>query len=170
MAWLSDTAFLLDLLLWLAAGAFIVVGIAGLVVPVLPGPPLLLIGLILAAWAEGFAHVGWLSLLLIGLLALLAVIGDLLAGAFGARRYGASRLAVAGALLGGVVGIVFGPVGFLLGPFVGAVLGELLQGRRPGQAGRAGWGATLGLLLGTVLKLVLGLMMISLYLLVRFWG
>lgn len=170
MEWLTDTAFLLDLLLWLAAGAFIVAGLAGLVVPVLPGPPLLLIGLILAAWAEDFIHVGWLSLLLIGLLALLAVVGDLLASAFGARRYGASRLAVAGALLGGVVGIVFGPIGFLLGPFVGAVLGELLQGRRPGQAGRAGWGATLGLLLGTVLKLVLGLMMISLYLLVRFWG
>ena len=154
-------------LIWILAILLVAVGLAGLVLPALPGPLLVFAGLWLAAWAEGFAHVGTGTLILIGALAALAMLADFVAGAFGARHYGASPRSIAGAALGAVVGIFFGLPGLLLGPFIGAVLGELSSRRNLLAASRAGWGATLGLVLGTAAKLALGLAMVGLFLVVR---
>ena len=157
-------------LLWLALAALLVLlGIAGLVLPALPGAPLLFAGFLLAAWAEGFAYVGGGTLALLGALAVLAYLVDFAAGAFGAKRFGASRAGVAGAALGALLGLFFGLPGVLLGPFAGAVAGELLVARRkPAEAGRAGVGATLGLALGAAAKLALGFTMLGIFLLARF--
>jgi hypothetical protein len=155
-------------LLWVLAVSLIVVGAAGLVVPALPGPPLLFAGLLAAAWADDFAYVGAGTLTGLGLMAALAWLADLVSGAFGARRYGASGRSVLGAAIGALVGLPFGVPGFLLGPFVGAVLGELTTKRGLAAAGRAGWGATLGLVLGTAAKLALGVAMIGWFLIARF--
>jgi uncharacterized protein YqgC (DUF456 family) len=158
-------------LLWLAALLCVVAGLAGLVLPALPGAPLLLLGLVLAAWAEDFAHVGPGMLVLLGFLAALTYVADFLASAFGARRFGASSRAVVGAALGGVVGLFFGVAGVLVGPFTGAVLGELSARRSLGDAGRAGVGATLGLVLGLALKIALAVSMLGLFVVDRFfWG
>jgi uncharacterized protein YqgC (DUF456 family) len=158
-------------LLWLGAVLCVAAGLAGLVLPALPGAPLLLLGLVLAAWAEDFAHVGPAMLVLLGLLASLTYVADFLASAFGARRFGASSRAVVGAAVGGIVGLFFGVAGVLLGPFAGAVLGELSARRSLGDAGRAGVGATLGLVLGLALKIALAVSMLGLFVADRFvWG
>ena len=156
------------ILIWLLAGMLILTGIAGLVLPALPGPVLLFAGLLAAAWAEDFAYVGEWTLAALALMTLLAHLVDFVAGAFGARRYGASGRAVTGAVCGAVVGIFFGLPGVLLGPFVGAMAGELLNQRGLEAAGRAGFGATLGLVLGTAAKLALGFTMLGVFLVMRF--
>lgn len=156
-------------LIWILAVLLVVAGLAGLVLPALPGPLLLFAGLLMAAWAEGFTHVGTTTLVVLGVMAAIASLADFVAGAFGARRYGASPRSVAGAALGAVVGLFFGLPGLLLGPFAGALLGELSARRGMLAAGRAGWGATLGLILGTAAKLALGFAMVGLFLVVRFF-
>ncbi|MCC5809063.1 MAG: DUF456 domain-containing protein [Ectothiorhodospiraceae bacterium] len=158
----------MDFLIWAVALLLVTAGLAGLVLPALPGPLLLFAGLWVAAWAEGFAFVGLKTLIFLGTMAALASLADFVAGAFGARRYGASARSVTGATLGAVVGLFFGLPGLLLGPFIGAVLGELSARRGLLAAGRAGWGATLGLVLGTAAKVALGLSMITLFLVIRF--
>lgn len=154
-------------LLWLAALCLIGAGLFGLVFPAVPGPPLLFAGLWLGAWTEDFAHVGFWTLMLLAILAILAVAADFLAGALGARKFGASGRAALGASLGAIIGIFFGLPGLLLGPFAGAVFGELSSGRSMDAASRAGIGATLGLLLGTAAKLALGITMLSTFIFVR---
>ncbi len=154
--------------LWTLAGVLVAGGMAGLVLPVLPGAPLLLAGLVLAAWIEDFAYLGAGTLAAISVLGVLAIAVDLVASAFGARRYGASGRAMLGASIGAVVGLFFGLVGVLIGPFVGAVLGELTVRRDLGAAGRAGVGATIGLALGTAAKLALGFVMLGIALFMRF--
>jgi uncharacterized protein YqgC (DUF456 family) len=156
------------LLLWVLAAVLVVVGLAGVVLPALPGVPLLFAGLVVAAWAEGFAHVGGGTIAVLAVLALLAYAADLAAGALGAKRFGASRSAVIGAALGTLAGLFFGLPGVVLGPFVGAVVGELLARRDLAQAGRAGFGAGVGLLLGIAAKLALAFAMIGVFAVARF--
>lgn len=158
----------MSVLIWILAVVLIVAGLAGLVLPALPGPLLLFAGLLVAAWAEQFVHVGTATLIALGIMAALATLADFVAGAFGARRYGASPRSVAGAVLGAIVGLFFGLPGLLLGPFAGALLGELSARRDLLAASRAGWGATIGLILGTAAKLALGFAMVGLFLAVRF--
>ena len=156
-------------LLWFALAALLILlGIVGLLLPALPGTPLLLAGLVLAAWAEGFAYVGWGTLALLGAIAFLGYFIDFAAGAFGAKRFGASKAGMAGAVVGALIGLFFGLPGVLLGPFVGAVAGELLTRRDARAAGRAGFGAALGLALGAAAKLALAFTMIGIFLLARF--
>lgn len=154
-------------LLWSGAIVMITLGVIGLVFPAIPGPPLLFGGLWMAAWIEDYVHVGLGTLIALGALALLGVIADFIAGALGAKKFGASGLSVFGATLGAIVGIFFGIIGLLLGPFIGAVIGELMSGRTVDAAGRAGIGATIGLLIGTAAKLAVGIMMLGLFLFMR---
>ena len=93
------------IVLWIAAGVLIVIGALGLVLPILPGAPLMFLGALLGAWAEDFAYLGAGSLTVLGVLAALAVVVDFVAGAFGVQRFGASRRAVTGATLGAIVGL-----------------------------------------------------------------
>lgn len=160
----------MTILTWIIAVLLVAAGLLGLVLPALPGPLLLFAGLLVAAWAENFVHVGTGTLVALAVMATLALVADFVAGAFGARRYGASPRSVAGAVAGALVGIFFGLPGLLLGPFVGALLGELSARRDLVAAGRAGWGATIGLVLGTAAKLALGIAMVGLFLVVRFVG
>jgi uncharacterized protein YqgC (DUF456 family) len=150
------------------AGVLIVVGLIGIVLPALPGLPLVFAGMLLAAWAGGFAKVGAGMLVTLGLLTAISMAIDFWAAAVGARRVGASRLAVIGAIVGTVLGLLLGPVGLLVGPFAGALLGELLHGRslnasQVGKATRVGIGTTLGIVVGVALKLMLAFAMLGLF-------
>ncbi len=158
-----------NVLLWLLAAVLVTLGVGGLVLPALPGAPVLFAGLFLAAWAEDFQFVGTGTLVLLGVMAALTYAVDFAAPALGARRFGASRRAVVGAALGTLVGIFFAPVGIFLGPFLGAVLGELSHRRTLPEAGRAGLGATLGLLLGAAAKLALAFSMLGVFAFARLW-
>ncbi len=157
----------MTVLLLVLAALLVVAGLVGMVSPALPGPLLLFAGLWMAAWAEGFAHVGAGTVITLGVMAAIAMLLDSLAGAFGARRYGASGRAMLGAALGGIVGIFFGLPGLLLGPFIGALLGELSMRRDLPTASRAGWGATVGMLLGIAAKMALGIAMLGLFVMMR---
>lgn len=150
-------------LLWLLAGVLMLAGLAGTLLPMLPGIPLMMIGMLIAAWAEDFTRIGWVTLVILGVLMGLSFVVELVAAALGTKRVGASRQAVAGAALGTLVGVFFGLPGILLGPFVGAVAGELAARRDAGNALRAGAGAWLGFLIGTVAKLAVAFAMLGVF-------
>lgn len=153
----------IDSLYYALAVILVLVGMAGVILPALPGLPLVFAGMLLAAWVGDFKQIGWLPLVLLGLLTLLSVAVDFFATLVGAKRVGASRKALWGAMLGTLVGIFFGPIGLFAGPFVGALLGELWHGRELGQATKVGLGTWLGIVLGTVLKLGLAFAMLGLF-------
>lgn len=157
----------LQILFWLLATLLIAVGFAGLILPAVPGIPLVFAGLVLLAWAEGFVYVGWFTLTLLGGLTLLSVGVDLLAAALGAKKFGASPRAVTGAVLGALAGLFFGLPGIVLGPFVGAVIGEFSRQASVKVATQAGVGATLGLLFGALLKIALAFTMVGVFVLDR---
>lgn len=152
---------------WVLAALLVSAGLAGLVLPALPGPPLIFAGLFLAAWAEDFAYVGAGTLIVLGVLAVLTYLADLWATMFGAKRFGASKRAIIGALIGGLVGLFLGFPGVLFGPFIGAVIGELSAQRGLRDATRAGIGATVGLAIGVAVKLGLAFAMILIFLFAR---
>jgi uncharacterized protein YqgC (DUF456 family) len=152
------------ILWWLLAALTVVAGLAGTVVPALPGVPLVFAGLFIGAWIEGFEVVGWGTVGILAVLALVAWIVDFVAGAAGARYMGASARSFWGATIGAIVGMFFGLPGLLLGPFIGAVLGELSGGQDLVRSGRAGVGAWLGMVVATAVKLAIAFLMIGLFL------
>jgi uncharacterized protein YqgC (DUF456 family) len=163
-----DSALLIDILLWALVVLLVIAGIAGLLLPALPGPPILFAGLLVGAWIDEFSYVGAITLTLLALMAALTYAVDFAASALGASRFGASPRAVWGALIGTLVGITFGLIGILVGPFIGALIGELSARRSLGEASRAGIGATLGLVIGAAIKLTLAFAMVGTFLLARF--
>ena len=158
-----------DLVYWLIAVLLVALGLAGVVLPAIPGAPLIFAGLFVAAWLEDFAYVGKWTLTILGLLALLTYGVDFWAAMFGAKRFGASKRAIVGALAGTIVGLFLGLPGVLFGPFIGAVIGELSARRSLEDAARAGFGATIGLVLGVALKLTLAFSMIGIFAVARFF-
>ncbi|MFD0738352.1 DUF456 domain-containing protein [Lysobacter koreensis] len=153
---------------YLLAAVLVVVGVAGTVLPALPGLPLVFAGMLLAGWAGDFQKVGVGMLVLLGVLTALSLAIDFLATTLGAKRVGASKLALVGALIGTFGGLFFGPLGLFAGPFVGALAGELIHGRDKGvgnlgQATKVGLGTWLGIVLGTVLKVGLAFAMLGLF-------
>lgn len=150
-------------ILYLLAALLVLVGIAGIILPALPGIPLVFVGLLLAAWADGFVHVGWLPLTVLGLLTVLSFAVDILATVVGAQRVGASRKALWGTFVGSIVGVFFMPIGLFVGPLAGALLGEYWHTRELGRSTKVGLATWLGILLGFALKLALVLAMLGLF-------
>ena len=148
----------------LVGALLVVVGVIGTAVPALPGTPLVFVGLLVAAGAEGFQKVGWFTLSILALLTLFSFVIDFFATKFGAKRVGASWAALFCAAVGAIVGIFFGLPGFIFGPFLGAVIGEYLAKRNWRQASRVGFGTWLGMLLGIAGKLTLVFTMVGIFL------
>ncbi len=156
-------AWLTDIGLWLGWGLgllLIVSGLAGIILPILPGVPILWLGLVILAWMGEFAAVGFWTLFWLGALAVLSVIVDFIATAEGARRFGAGRLAILGATFGLLFGFFFGVVGIIVGPFAGAVIGHLVGKATLDSSFRAGVGATVGVVAGTLAKGAIALIML----------
>ena len=152
-----------ELIFWLLAALLVLAGLAGTVIPAIPGVPLVFAGLWLAARIEHYEKVGALTLVALGVLAVLAMAIDFLASALGAKKVGASKQAIAGSMVGATVGIGFGLPGLLLGPFVGAVIGELIARKNVEQAATVGIATWLGLLFGALAKLALSLTMLGVF-------
>jgi hypothetical protein len=150
-------------ILWVVCVLCVAVGFAGAVLPAIPGPPLVFLGLMAGAAADDFERVGWGTLAALFLLTCLTFGVDLAATALGAQRAGASRLAIVGALVGSLVGLAFGLPGLLLGPFVGAIAGEWYARRDLLQAGKVGFATWLGMLLAALAKLTILLAMLALF-------
>ena len=150
-------------LLWVLAIVLVIVGLAGVLLPALPGSVLIFAGLLLGAWADGFSRVGALPLIAIGLIGASSYLVDFVAAALGAKHLGASPRAMAGAAIGTVAGVFFGIPGIILGPFVGAVIGELTVHQDVTRAGKAGVAAWIGFAVGTAIKVALAFLMIAIF-------
>jgi hypothetical protein len=153
----------MDIALWILAAASVLLGLAGLVLPLLPGTPLLLGGLWLAAWLGDYAQVGIPVLLVLAVMAAAAWTLDYIAAVIGVKRVGASGKAMAGAGAGALLGVFGGLPGLVIGPIAGAMTGEWVARRNPTQAARAGLAAGLGFLLAAVVKLAVGLAMVAVF-------
>jgi uncharacterized protein YqgC (DUF456 family) len=150
------------------------IGLAGTVLPMLPGLPIMWAGALIYALVTGFEEIGWVFLVVFGVLAVLVVFGvlaavttllDYVANLYGAKKMGASGWGIFGALVGMLVGLFSaGLIGLLVGAFLGAILGELLGGKKSSQALKAGVGTFLGFLGGTFLKFVIGCIMMGAFL------
>jgi uncharacterized protein YqgC (DUF456 family) len=154
--------------LWLLSAVLILLGLAGTVLPLLPGTLLVWAGLLLGAWLDDFTRVSVGTVLFITLLAALAWALDFVAGLMGAKRAGASRLALLGAAVGTVAGIFMGLVGVLFMPLVGAAIGEYWAQRDQQRAAKVALATWFGLLLGMVAKVVLSFVMVGIFL-VALW-
>lgn len=139
------------------------VGLAGTLLPVLPGIPLMLAGMVLAAWADDFTRIGWVTLIILAVLTALSFLLEIAASALGAQRVGASRAAIIGAALGALLGVFAGLIGLIFGPFIGAFLGELMARRNGSRAMQVGAGAWLGFVLGTVAKIAVAFVMLGVF-------
>jgi uncharacterized protein YqgC (DUF456 family) len=153
----------MTILLWIVGIALVLVGLAGVLLPALPGTILIFGGLLLIAWVDHFSRVGVAALVLIGLIAAASYGVDFAAAALGTRRLGASPRAMLGAALGTVAGLFFGLPGIVLGPFVGAVIGELSVRRDFVRAGRAGVAAWIGFVIGMAAKVGLAFLMVAIF-------
>lgn len=148
---------------WVLAITLITLGVIGTFLPVLPGAVLVFGGMLLAAWIDDFQRVGWITLVILGALTILVLVIDIVAALLGAKRVGASRLAVVGAAVGTVVGLFFGMVGILVAPFIGAVIGELIARGQIEPAARVGFGTWLGLAVGALAKIGVVLVMLGVF-------
>lgn len=153
----------MTLLLWVLAIALIAIGVAGILLPALPGTILIFAGLLLAAWADGFTRVGVATLVVIGVIGAASYAVDFIAAALGAKHLGASPRAMTGAALGTLLGLFLGLPGLIIGPFAGAVLGELSAHHDLKRAGRAGVAAWIGFAIGTAVKVALAFSMIAIF-------
>jgi uncharacterized protein YqgC (DUF456 family) len=157
-----------SLILWILAAVLTVTGLSGMLLPVLPGAPLLFLGLLFGAWADNFEFVGFWTLLVLAIMTGLTYVVEFAASVLGVKRFGGSKRAMAGAAVGGLIGLFVGVPGILLGPFLGAVIGELSLQRSLDEASRAGFGTVVGLAIGVAGKLAIGIAMIGLFLVKRF--
>lgn len=153
----------MDAALYVLAALLMVAGLAGAILPALPGIPLLFAGIWLAAGVDHYRHAGAGWLIAIGVAGLIGMAMDFVAGTLGAKRAGASSRALWGAAIGTVVGLFFGLPGLLLGPFLGALAGELSAGNSVLRSAHVGVSAWFGMLLGTLVKLVLSFVMLGMF-------
>ena len=158
-----------DTVYYLIAGLLILAGIAGTILPALPGVPLVFAGMLLAAWANDFHDVSVWTIVLLGVLTLVSLAVDFFASLLGAKRAGATKKAMWGAAIGTFAGLFAGIPGLLLGPFLGAVAGELVGGREWREASRVGFGTWLGIIVGTALKFALAFGMLGIFVLALLW-
>lgn len=151
---METTALVLAIILF-------IVGLLGTILPVLPGPILVYGGMLLYGVMTEFTTLDATFFLLQALVLVLLFSIDFLASAVGSRRFNGSKQAAWGAIIGTILGLIFfGPLGIVIGPFLGAVVAELLRGIRIDQSIRVGFGTLVGILGGTVLKLFAELLMI----------
>jgi uncharacterized protein len=150
-------------LLWVLCVVLMVLGLAGTVLPVLPGTLLVWAAIALGAWIDDFARISTTTLAVITVLAVLAWALDYAAGWMGAQRAGASKQALVGAAVGTVLGLFMGFVGVLFMPLVGAALGEYLARKDHGRAAKVGVATWVGIVVGLVAKVVISFIMVGIF-------
>jgi uncharacterized protein YqgC (DUF456 family) len=148
---------------WVISGLLIVLGVAGTVLPALPGVIFVLAGIVLGAWIDDFTRVSSWTVGVLSVLAVVAWVMDYVAGLLGAQKVGASKQALIGAAIGTVVGLFMGLVGVLFMPLVGAAAGEYLAQRQSHRALKVGIATWLGLMVGLITKVVIVFMMIGIF-------
>jgi len=144
---------------WCLTIFLMLAGLAGTVLPLVPGAILILVGAAVNHFAIG--SVGWGTLVVLTLLAILTQVLDFVSGAAGAKWFGATPWGAIGGILGAIVGLFFGLPGLFIGPLAGAIAGELIGGKGLLPAGKSGWGTFLGTTAGLIGKLAIAVLMIG---------
>lgn len=145
---------MVDYFLLVLGIVLLLIGLVGCVLPILPGPPISFIGLLLLQFSR-FADYSLNFMILMGGIAILVSAADYVVPVWGTKKMGGSKAGIWGAALGLFVGIFFfPPIGLIIGPLVGAILAELIQGENFQKSFRAGMGSLLGFMLGIGLKLI----------------
>ena len=150
-------------ILWGVAIALILLGVAGTVLPALPGATLVFGGIVLAAWIDDFVRIPVWLIGILGLMTAVTWVVDYAAAALGAKRAGASKLALLGAVAGTVLGVFSGLWGLLFMPLAGAAIGEYVAQRDLRRAGKVGVATWIGLLLGTATKVAIVFAMVGIF-------
>lgn len=150
-------------LLWVLCVALIVLGLAGTVLPLLPGTVLVWGGIVVGAWIDDFSRVSTTTVMVVSVLALLAWALDYVAGLMGAKNVGASKQALLGAAAGTVVGLFMGLVGVLFLPLVGAAIGEYVARKDHNRAVKVGVATWVGIMVGLIAKVVLAFIMVGIF-------
>jgi uncharacterized protein YqgC (DUF456 family) len=143
----------------------IIIGLAGTIIPGLPGVGLVFGGILLYALYFGVDTVGLMTLILLGVVTAFTFIIDLLAGIYGAKRFGATKAGIIGSAVGGILGLmILSLPGLFLGVFLGAIAGEHFFAKKNlEEAMKAGYGSILGFLGGTIIKLILAIIMVLVF-------
>ena len=149
--------------LWIVAVLLILVGVAGTVLPALPGVPLIFGGVLLAAWIDDFQRISVVTVVVLAVLAVIGIVIDYVAAAISAKRAGASKQGIIGAAIGTVAGVFTGLWGLLFMPLVGAAVGEFLAHKDAFRAGKVGAATWFGLLIGTAIKLAIAFTMVGVF-------
>ncbi len=149
--------------LWIVAVLLIVIGVAGTVLPALPGVPLIFGGVLLAAWIGDFQRISVFTVVVMAVLAVIGIVIDYVAAAISAKRAGASKEGIIGAAIGTVAGIFTGLWGLLFMPLAGAAIGEFIAHKDALRAGKVGAATWFGLLVGTAIKLAIAFTMIGVF-------
>lgn len=140
-------------------------GLCGIFVPMLPDVPLVFGGVLFYAIFNRFQQIGWKALLIWGIITAVVFVLDYLVQAMGAKKWGASKLGILGAIVGLVLGISLGGIiGIIIGPIMGVIFFELLGDRNLKEAFRAGVGTFFGFVLGVLLKIIVGVVMVGWFL------
>jgi uncharacterized protein YqgC (DUF456 family) len=150
-------------LAWIVAVALIVIGLAGVVLPALPGIALIFGGILLGAWIDDFTRISGWTIGVLGVLTAIAFVIDYGISVIAAKRAGASRLGLIGGAIGTAIGVFSGIVGLIFMPFLGAAIGEFLAGRDALGAGRVGFATWVGLVVGAVLKIGIAFAMVGVF-------
>jgi len=141
-----------DILFVVLGACFLLVGLLGCILPVIPGPPLSYVALLLLQ-ATRFGHFTPKFLIITAIIMVLITIGDYVLPIWGAKKWGGSKAGAIGAVFGLLIGLFFPPIGIIVGPFLGAVGCEIIAGRDTKTSLRSGFGSFIGFLLGTGMKL-----------------
>jgi uncharacterized protein YqgC (DUF456 family) len=147
-----------DYILLISGILLMILGIIGCLVPVLPGPPLSFLGLILLHLSR-FGDFSSSTLITLGAIAVLVTILDYIVPVWGTKKFGGSKYGTRGAMVGLIIGLFLGPMGIIIGPMVGAFVGEMIFRDDLNYAARAGFGSLLGFLTGIGLKLAASFIM-----------
>ncbi|HNQ65316.1 MAG TPA: DUF456 domain-containing protein [Smithella sp.] len=150
-------------LLWILAVLFILIGVAGTLIPALPGVPLILIGVLIGAWIDDFQRISAATVVVMVILTVLGVVIDYVAAALSAGRAGASRQGLIGAVLGTLAGLFTGFWGLLFMPLAGAAIGEFIARRDMLHAGKVGAATWFGLVISVVVKLAIAFTMVGVF-------
>jgi len=146
---------------WIIAVLLILVGVAGTVLPALPGVPLIFVGILLAAWINDFQLISVFTVVVMAILAVLAVVIDYIAATVSAKRAGASKQGIIGAAVGTLAGLFSGLWGLLFMPLAGAAIGELIAHKDILRAGKVGAATWFGLMSATAVKLAVAFTMVG---------
>jgi uncharacterized protein len=147
-----------DILLVIIGIIIMVLGIIGCLVPVLPGPPLSFLGLLLLHFTK-FGHFTKWTLIIFAAIAVVVSVLDYLVPIWGTKKFGGSKYGTRGAAVGLIIGLFLGPLGIIIGPLIGAVTGEMIFRDDFNYALKAGFGSLLGFLTGIGLKLAASFIM-----------